>query len=120
MPRIGNHELPARTLMLAGVDAISMLAALLAATTLRIPSAFAIDLQDAAYWLKLGIFTLICWLSLYYNDLYDFAVVRRRTDLFAHTLQALGSACLALAVLYFLSPSTSLGRGVALTAAPVI
>lgn len=120
MPRIGTHQLPARTLLLAGVDGTAMLLALLAATALRVPGAFAVDFQDGVYWGKLGVFALVCWLSLYYNDLYDFGVVRRRTDLLAHTLQALGAACLALAVLYFLSPSTSLGRGVALTAAPVI
>ena len=120
MPRIGTHQLPKRTLLLAGVDGTAMLLALLAATALRIPNAFSIEVQDEVYWGKLGIFTVVCWLSLYYNDLYDFGVVRRRTDLLAHTLHALGVACLALAVLYFLSPSTSLGRGVALTAAPVI
>jgi sugar transferase (PEP-CTERM system associated) len=120
MPKIGTHELPARTLLLAGVDGTAMFLALLAATALRVPGAYAVDFQDALYWSKLGIFVVICWLSLYYNDLYDFGVVRRRTDLLAHTLQALGAACLALALLYFLIPSGSLGRGVALTAAPVI
>src|SRR4051812_21536704 len=100
MPRIGTHELPARTLLLAGVDGAAMLLALLAATALRIPGAFMVDFHDGLYWGKLGIFAVVCWLSLYYNDLYDFGVVRRRADLLAHTLQALGAACVVLAVMY--------------------
>jgi sugar transferase (PEP-CTERM system associated) len=120
MPRIGTHEVPARTLLLAGVDGAAIILSLMAATTLRLPEDFAVDLQDSVYWGKLGIVAVVCWLSLYYSDLYDFRVVRRRTDLLAHTLQALGAACLTLAVLYFLAPSASLGRGVTLVAAPVI
>lgn len=120
MPKIGNHELPARTLLLAGVDGTAMFLALLGATAIRLPSDFHDDFQDSNYWLRVTVFVVVCWLSLYYNDLYDFGVVRRRSDLLAHTLQAVGAACLALAAIYFVIPSASLGRGVALMAAPVI
>jgi sugar transferase (PEP-CTERM system associated) len=120
MPRIGTHEVPARTLLLAGVDGAAIILSLMAASAQRFSTTFGVDLQDGVYWGKLGIVAAVCWLSLYYSDLYDFRVVRRRADLLAHTLQALGAACLALAVLYFLAPSASLGRGVALLAAPVI
>jgi len=47
-------------------------------------------------------------------------VVRRRADLLAHTMQALGTACLALAVIYFIITGASLGRGIALTSAPLM
>jgi sugar transferase (PEP-CTERM system associated) len=120
MPRIGTHEVPARTLLLAGVDGTAIILSLVAASAKRFPITFGVDLQDSVYWGKLGVVAVVCWLSLYYSDLYDFRVVRRRADLLAHTLQALGAACLTLAVLYFLAPSASLGRGVALLAAPVI
>ena len=120
MPRIGTHEVPARTLLLAGVDGAAIILSLMAASVQRFPLTFGVDFQDGAYWGKVGIVAVVCWLSLYYSDLYDFRVVRRRADLLAHTLQALGVACLALAVLFFLAPSASLGRGVALLAAPVI
>jgi len=120
MPRIGTHEVPARTLLLAGVDGLAIILSLIAATAERFPISFGVDLQDGVYWGKLGIVAVVCLLTLYYSDLYDFRVVRRRADLLAHTLQALGAACLTLAVLYFLAPSASLGRGVALVAAPVI
>jgi len=120
MPRIGTHEVPARTLLLAGVDGTAIILSLMAASVQRFPVTFGSDFQNAVYWGKLGFVAVVCWLSLYYSDLYDFRVVRRRADLLAHTLQALGAACLTLAVLYFLIPSASLGRGVALLAAPVI
>jgi sugar transferase (PEP-CTERM system associated) len=120
MPRIGTHEVPARTLLLAGVDGAAIILSLMAASAQRFPITFGMDLQDSVYWGRLGVVAVVCWLSLYYSDLYDFRVVRRRADLLAHTLQALGAACLTLAVLYFLVPSASLGRGVALLAAPVI
>lgn len=120
MPKIGNHELPARTLLLVGVDSAAMFLALLAATEIRVPADLRTNLQDSNYWFRVSLFVLVCWLSLYYNDLYDFGVVRRRSDLLAHTLQAIGAACLGLAAIYFVVPSGSLGRGVALTAAPVI
>jgi sugar transferase (PEP-CTERM system associated) len=92
----------------------------MAASAERLPGTFAANLHDSHYWGKLALVAVVCWLSLYYSDLYDFRVVRRRTDLLAHTLQALGAACLSLAVLYFLVSSASLGRGVALLAAPLI
>ena len=120
MPRIGTHEVPARTLLLAGVDGTAIILSLMAASAQRFPRTFEVHLQESVYWGKLGVVAVVCWLSLYYSDLYDFRVVRRRADLLAHTLQALGAACLTLAVLYFLAPSASLGRGVALVAAPVI
>lgn len=120
MPRIGTHEVPARTLLLAGVDGAAIILSLMAASFQRFPVTFGSDSQNGEYWGKLGLVAVVCWLSLYYSDLYDFRVVRRRADLLAHTLQALGAACLTLAVLYFLAPSASLGRGVALLAAPVI
>jgi sugar transferase (PEP-CTERM system associated) len=64
--------------------------------------------------------TLICGLSLYFNDLYDFAVVRQRANLLIHMMRAVGTTCIALAVIYYLAPNSALGRGVALLAAPLI
>jgi sugar transferase (PEP-CTERM system associated) len=103
-----------------GVDIAATILALLAATGVRLPGVIRENFHDTVFWAKVGVVTLICWLSLYFNDLYDFRVVRRRADLLAHTMQALGTACLALAVIYFLIPGASLGRGIALTAAPLM
>jgi sugar transferase (PEP-CTERM system associated) len=121
MPRIGTHEVPTRTLLLVGVDGTAMVLALLAATLQRDnPGMLTSNLLDDVFWARIGLVVVVCWLSLYYNDLYDFQVVRRRADLLAHTTQSLGAGYLCLALVYFLAPSASLGRGIALTAAPLI
>jgi len=103
-----------------GVDLVAMFFSLLAATGMRLHGAILENFSDTLFLAKVGVVTLVCFLSLYFNDLYDFRVVRRRADLLAHTMQALGTACLTLAVIYFIGPSASLGRGITLTAAPLM
>src|SRR5713226_8489793 len=120
MPRIGSHEVPARTLLLVGVDVVGIVASLWAAAALLMPSDVPKDLGDAFFWFKIALVTIVCWLSLYFNDLYDFAVVRRRANLLVHTMQAVGASCLILAVIYFFAPDASLGRGIAIVAAPLM
>ena len=120
MPRIGSHEVPTRTLLLMCVDIVATICALWAAAAVCLPETFHAVLREGIVWAKIGVVTFVCWMSLYFNDLYDFRVVRRRADLLSHTMQALGTACLALAVIYFIAPGTSLGRGIALTAAPLM
>jgi sugar transferase (PEP-CTERM system associated) len=120
MPRIGSHQVPTRTLLLVGVDLVGIILALLAATALRLPRAIQGDLIDPFFWAKLGLVTVVCWLSLYFSDLYDFQVVRRRTNLLVRVMRAIGASCLALALIYFLAPQASLGRGIALMASPLI
>jgi sugar transferase (PEP-CTERM system associated) len=120
MPRIGSHEVPSRTLLLVGVDIVGVVLALLVAATVRLPIMIVRDLYDGFFWMKILLVTSVCWLSLYFNDLYDFQVVRRRSNLLVHVMQAIGASCLALALIYFLAPSVSLGRGIALMASPLI
>jgi sugar transferase (PEP-CTERM system associated) len=102
------------------VDIVATICALWAAAAVCLPETFHAVLREGIVWAKIGVVTFVCWMSLYFNDLYDFRVVRRRADLLSHTMQALGTACLALAVIYFIAPGTSLGRGIALTAAPLM
>ena len=102
------------------VDVMATVCALLAAAAVRLPVTFRASFHESLFFAKIGVVTVACWLSLYFNDLYDFQVVRRRADLLAHTMQALGTACLALAVIYFTAPGAILGRGIALMAAPLI
>src|SRR5256886_2597984 len=120
MPRIGSHKIPTRTLLLMCVDVMATVCALWAAAAVRLPKTFHPSVGVSLFWARISVVTVVCWLLLYYNDLYDFRVVHRRADLLAQTMQALGTACLALAVIYFIAPGASLGRGIALTAAPLI
>jgi sugar transferase (PEP-CTERM system associated) len=118
--KIGSHQLPTRTLLLAGVDTAAITLALMAATAVRLPGSGPKMLLDSGWWLRIAVITAVCWLSLYFNDLYDFHVVRRRAILLVHLMQALGVGCVALALTYFLVPQVSLGRGIALIAVPLI
>ena len=76
------------------------------------------EIGEVTYWAKIALVVAVCETSLYFNDLYDFQVVRRRIDLLVHMMQALGVACVVLSVIYFLSPNASLGRGIAVLASP--
>jgi sugar transferase (PEP-CTERM system associated) len=63
---------------------------------------------------------LVCVVSLYYNDLYNARVLARRQESLVRLVQALGITFIALAILYYADPDLSLGRGIALLAAPTI
>lgn len=54
---------------------------------------------------------LTCIFFFYYNDLYDFAVVRTRSELSIRLIQALGASALTLAVLYLLFPQLVIASG---------
>jgi sugar transferase (PEP-CTERM system associated) len=71
-------------------------------------------------WAKLTLVTFVFGLSLYFNDLYEFRIVKERSNLLVHMLRAMVGAGVALALLYFLSPVLSFGRGVTLAASPFI
>jgi sugar transferase (PEP-CTERM system associated) len=86
----------------------------LGATTL------AVDIDDTAYWAQIVLVVVVCETSLYFTDLYDFRVVRRRMDLLARMTQAVGAACVLLSIIYFLAPAASLGRGITVLASPLI
>jgi sugar transferase (PEP-CTERM system associated) len=120
MPRIGSHQVPARTLLLVGVDAAAIILPLALARIARYPETLSSALLDAILWAKMGLVALICLFSLYFSDLYDFRVVRRRATLLVYMMQAFGACCIVLAVIYFLAPGASLGRGIELMAAPLI
>jgi sugar transferase (PEP-CTERM system associated) len=120
MLSIGSHQVPTRTLLLLGVDAIAIVLASMAGIALRLPAEVPGVFADGGIWAKIGLVTLVSWLSLYFSDLYDFRVVRRRTSLLVHIMHALGAACVVLAVTYFLVPEASFGRGIVIITVPVI
>jgi sugar transferase (PEP-CTERM system associated) len=120
MPRIGSHQVPARTLLLVGVDAAAIVLPLLAATAVLLPESLPGAILSLALWARVTLLTAVCGISLYVNDLYDFRIVHRRLTLLVRMMQALGSAALVLALIYFLAPEVSMGRGVALATMPLI
>jgi sugar transferase (PEP-CTERM system associated) len=69
--------------------------------------------------LRFGVVLVLCWVSMYYNDLYSARIVNRRSELFVYIFQAMGTAWVGIAILYYLIPDHSLGRGISLLSAPL-
>jgi sugar transferase (PEP-CTERM system associated) len=69
---------------------------------------------------RFSLVIVVCEISLYFHDLYDFRLITILAEVFIRLLQAFGVACVALALFYFIAPDLGLGRGIAALAAPVI
>ncbi|MBZ5695427.1 MAG: TIGR03013 family PEP-CTERM/XrtA system glycosyltransferase [Acidobacteriia bacterium] len=63
---------------------------------------------------------LVCEVSLYFNDVYDFRLISARSELLVRLLRAFGIACFGLAIFYYMAPDLGFGRGIAVLAAPLI
>jgi lipopolysaccharide/colanic/teichoic acid biosynthesis glycosyltransferase len=120
--RIGGQRIPGKTIVLILSEGALIGCGLLFAMALRFRDLDALRQQLSEPGMVVRYLLVIgaCDLALYYYDLYDLSVVRRRTMLFARLVQALGAACLILAVFYYVDPDLSMGRGIAMIAAPII
>jgi sugar transferase (PEP-CTERM system associated) len=108
--------------LLVATDSGAIVLGLMVATALRFLSSGSVreNIYSSAVALRFLVVVLMCELALYYNELYDSRIGRRRVLIFVQLLQALGIAWVALAVLYYAEPELTLGRGVAALAAPTI
>jgi lipopolysaccharide/colanic/teichoic acid biosynthesis glycosyltransferase len=120
--KIGGQRIPGKTLVLILSEGALIGCGLLFATWLRFLNLDSLrqQMREPGALVRYSLVIVVCELALYYFDLYDLGLVRRPTILFAQLLQALGGACLILAVIYFVDPELALGRGVAVIAAPII
>jgi sugar transferase (PEP-CTERM system associated) len=62
--------------------------------------------------LKIGLLTIAFTICLHYFDLYDSVVLSDMREVQARLIQALGSICIVLGVIYYFLPSLELGRGI--------
>jgi sugar transferase (PEP-CTERM system associated) len=124
MLRIGGQKVPNSLLLLLGIDCILIALGLLLATATRLGVAgIGSVLHYLGTWqtfFRFLIVILVCEISLYFNDLYDFRLMTTRSEILVRLLQAFGVACLALAVCYYVAPDLGFGRGIAALAAPMI
>lgn len=122
MLRIGGQKVPVPTLLLLVSDCVLICLGVFIAIAIRFHDLDA-DLHYLSNQQTILRFLFVvaaCVLALYYNDLYNSDVLSRRTELLVRLLQALGTACLALAFIYYIDPDQSLGRGITVVAAPAI
>ncbi|HEV2491355.1 MAG TPA: TIGR03013 family XrtA/PEP-CTERM system glycosyltransferase [Candidatus Acidoferrales bacterium] len=120
MLRIGSHQIPAQTLLLASVDTAAIVLALIAAIGLRFHGDSLRVLSDGLVWTKIALVTGVYWLCLYFNDLYDSRSVRMRAGLVRRIMRALGAGCVVLGLSYFALPRANVGRGIMLIGVPIL
>src|SRR5690348_3732627 len=124
MLKIGGQKVPNSLLVLLAIDCVMITLGLLLAIGLRLGVnglghvlSYIGTSQTAA---RMVVAILVCEVSLYFNDLYDFRLMRTRSEILVRLLQAFGVACLALAVIYYLYPDLGFGRGISALAVPLI
>ena len=124
MLRIGGQKVPTSIALLVAVDSVLTAAGLFLAATARFSpegyGAVISYLLSSRTLFRFLLVILICEVSLYFNDLYEFRLIAIRSELLVRLLQAFGVTSLALAVCYYVAPDLELGRGVAALSAPLI
>src|SRR4051812_3675887 len=117
MLRVLAQRLSARSLTLILFEAALIVTAVAVAAYIRLGS-IAVDValyeNGITKALLIAAVTQVC---LYYTDLYDLRLLTERRELTTRIVQALSTASLILAVLYFWFPVLIIGRGVFLIAA---
>jgi FlaA1/EpsC-like NDP-sugar epimerase len=122
MIRVLGRYIPIKIVVLAMTESVIVIVSIAVSFWIRFGNP-----SDAIWYLtqsytaaQIGVVVLVCWICLYYNDMYDLQIVSRRSELVVHLMQALGMAGLILALLYYLVPDLSLGRGVSAIAAGLV
>ena len=119
MLKIGGQKVPTKTLVLLLSESLLIVLGLALATAMRFASS-RWEYAGGNPVVRFLIVVLMCEFALYYNDLYDVEVMKSRSGLLIGLLQALGVACIGLAMIYYITPGVSLGRGIAAFAIPTI
>src|SRR5688500_16229404 len=115
--RVAALQVRARTLTLLGCETALIVLAVAAAAYIRLgPRAWEVLAFDAGL-PKVLLIALIAQGCLYYADLYDLRLLSDRRELFIRILNALASASLILAGVYYWFPALVIGRGVFVIAA---
>lgn len=122
MLKIGGQKVPTRTVLLLCCDGLLILVGILVGTALRFHNfrIFRAYILHPSTPYRFIWVVLACGCALYYFDLYESQLLSRRREMAVNMFQALGTACLALGVLYYIDPDHTLGRGIAVLSAPVI
>ncbi len=122
MIRVGGQKVPTRTILFIASDAFFVIVGLLLVTALRFRALSTISgyLRNHLTVPRFALVVVVTVVGLYYNELYDAHVLRHRREAAVRLVQAVGLIFLSLAVIYYLDPDLSLGRGIAVLAAPTI
>ncbi len=114
MVKFLSAYIPARTLFLATLDMMLIVAGLLTALALGFPHTAATNLSFAHASWRIALACAVCMLCMYYFDLYESKVLSNLREVVGRLSQVLGTACLVLAVVYYAWPSIELSWGILL------
>jgi sugar transferase (PEP-CTERM system associated) len=114
------HRLSGRTLALVACESVLITGALYLAAWARLGADAWLAMTTTGGWPRVVPIVLVCFVCLYYADLYDLHLIADRRELFVRALQALGATSLILAALYFWFPDLVIGRGVFLLASGLV
>lgn len=110
-----------RIIWLILADAAIIYGGIILALYLRVGSSGAdYELNERSGWMKISVATLLCLLSLYFYDLYEYMVMGNRRELMLRLVQALGIAWAILAFIFYLVPPLFIGRGVLIISVPLV
>ena len=113
MIRLLNAYFPRRTFFLGISEGLLIGLAFIVATIARLGATDAsVMLSYEQGFLKVLVVAGAFVLCMYYFDLYDSAILSNRREVLSRLVQVLGTACLVLAVLYYVYPPLELGRGI--------
>lgn len=101
---------PKRTLLLAVSEICLIVLVFLSVSFARSATDIELWLNYEHGLLKIAVVSAALFLCMYYYDLYDSLVLGNRRETLARLFQVLGTACVVLALLYFVYPEARLGR----------
>src|SRR5690242_7161038 len=105
MIRLFHVYFPGRTLLLVIMEAFLIMAAFLTASYIRFGPDVELQLvYEHGLW-RILTAALVCMLCMHYYDLYGAFALRGLSEMVARVVQVLGTACLILAILYYLYPA---------------
>ena len=111
--RLLNAYFPRRTFFLGISEGLLIGLAFIVAAIARLGATDAsVMLSYEQGFLKVLVVAGAFVLCMYYFDLYDSAILSNRREVLSRLVQVLGTACLVLAVLYYVYPPLELGRGI--------
>lgn len=104
MVRLFNVYYPTRVLLLLFGEVLIVCASFLAAGLIWFGNDFGLFLQYEIGLERIVLVSGVCFICLYYFDLYDTAVIHNEFEVLTRLIQVLGTTCLIMAFVYYIFP----------------
>jgi len=119
MVRLFNTYFPRRTLFLLVTESALVFCALGLSLVFLLGPKVSRLFNDSIYW-KVALVGMICLVSIYYNDVYDSAIISNPREVRLRLVHALGIACILIGLLYLALPASQICQGFATLGIPLM